>query len=375
MKINIVTGPFLSVPPAPTGAVEWVWYLIGKELARRGHSVTILARGAEVYADDTKTPNLRIIRSGGARQTNRLSLDLISDFLYSARQAMRLPRADATITNTFWLPPLLRVVRRSGQIVVSVNRFPKRQMFLYRHCQVLAACSTSIAEAIIQQSPSLEAIVRIIPNVIDSETFVPPAKVRDYSGLKRILFFGRLHPEKGLDLLIKAFRQASERRDDLRLTIMGPWETSRGGGGEGYFQELRALAQGLAVEFRDPVSSRTALRDVCYESHFFCYPSKAAKGEALPVAPLEAMATGLVPIVSSLECFRDYVNERTGVVFDHLDHGEENLATAVGSLCADEVRVREMSKAAAEKAATFSPQAVATTLIGFLQGEEDKKAS
>ena len=44
----------------------------------------------------------------------------------------------------------------------------------------------------------------------------------------------------------------------------------------------------------------------------------AEKGEAMPVAPLEAMANGCVPLVSKLDCFRDYISDGTnGFVFDH----------------------------------------------------------
>ena len=44
----------------------------------------------------------------------------------------------------------------------------------------------------------------------------------------------------------------------------------------------------------------------------------AEKGEALPVAPLEAMSTGLPVVVSNLECFFDIVEDgKTGLQFDN----------------------------------------------------------
>ena len=53
-------------------------------------------------------------------------------------------------------------------------------------------------------------------------------------------------------------------------------------------------------------------------SAIFVYPSLAEYGEALPVAPLEAMANGAVPIVSNLECFRDYIEPfKNGIIFNH----------------------------------------------------------
>lgn len=50
----------------------------------------------------------------------------------------------------------------------------------------------------------------------------------------------------------------------------------------------------------------------------FAYPPTAETGEALPVAPLEAMAHGCAPFVSNLPCCRDYIPDSvTGFVFDH----------------------------------------------------------
>ena len=56
----------------------------------------------------------------------------------------------------------------------------------------------------------------------------------------------------------------------------------------------------------------------------------------MPVAPLEAMANGCVPLVSSLDCFRDYIQDgMNGFVFDHR-HGDpiQNLATQMTDLLA-----------------------------------------
>ena len=44
MKITIVQGAFLPVPPLLGGAVEKCWQALGQEFARRGHQVTHVSR-------------------------------------------------------------------------------------------------------------------------------------------------------------------------------------------------------------------------------------------------------------------------------------------------------------------------------------------
>src|SRR5207245_966902 len=60
---------------------------------------------------------------------------------------------------------------------------------------------------------------------------------------KIILFVGRVHPEKGVHLLIDAF--ASDARAafvNWKLMIIGPTETKLGGGGEVYLASIRRAA-------------------------------------------------------------------------------------------------------------------------------------
>jgi glycosyltransferase involved in cell wall biosynthesis len=73
------------------------------------------------------------------------------------------------------------------------------------------------------------------------------------------------------------------------------------------------------------------------------------------------MATGLVPVVSDLAVFRDYVEPGvTGFVFDHRgESAATNLAAALRSALADPARLAEVGRAAAAKAGSFSNQNVA----------------
>src|ERR1043166_9204720 len=54
MKITIVTGAFLPVPPIMGGAVEKAWFALGREFARRGQEIVFISRKLpQLPADET----------------------------------------------------------------------------------------------------------------------------------------------------------------------------------------------------------------------------------------------------------------------------------------------------------------------------------
>ncbi|HAK05977.1 MAG TPA: glycosyltransferase family 1 protein, partial [Spartobacteria bacterium] len=116
------------------------------------------------------------------------------------------------------------------------------------------------------------------------------------------------------------------------------------------------------VEWLGPIFDETELKAQYRSCMIFAYPSLAETGEAFPVAPIEAMANGCVPLVSDLSCFRDYIADGvTGFVFDHRG---ERAAEALGNRLACLLRLgrNELAKigdAARAKAAEFAVEAVA----------------
>jgi glycosyltransferase involved in cell wall biosynthesis len=244
----------------------------------------------------------------------------ILDIAYSVRVLSILPAADVLVTNTIWLPVLIRD-SRYGALYVHVGRYPKRQVWFYRHAARLPAPSTAVARAIARQSPRCAGKIRAIP--------YPVASAAETSAIgnswscrgKTILYVGRVHPEKGLVLLLEGFARFARSADpDWRLMVVGPWETQAGGGGQSYYERLRAISAPLAgrVELVGPVFERRLLEGLYRKARLFCYPSLAETGESFGLAPLEAMSAGCPALVSDLGCFSDYITDgRTGFVFDH----------------------------------------------------------
>ena len=296
-----------------------MWHGLAEEFAARGNEVVLIPRIFPGQPARESRHGVRYERRGGFAQGRSAYLNLAKDLIYAADVVRRLPRGDILVINDFWLPVLAGWFRETaGLIVISANRFPKGQYRLYRQAARVVAASRAIEKAVIEQTPMMADRVRQIPNPLDTNKFVPPAGGRSNRTGKKILYVGRLHPEKGIDLLVQAFRRIHQKHPEMSLHIVGPTEPAQGGGGQSYLLELRRLAGGLPVTFSAPEFDVSRLAAVYLDADLFCYPSVAEKGEALPVAPLEAMSAGLPVIVSGLECFLDFLVEReTGLIFDH----------------------------------------------------------
>jgi glycosyltransferase involved in cell wall biosynthesis len=111
---------------------------------------------------------------------------------------------------------------------------------------------------------------------------------------KRLLFLGRIHPKKGLDLLLPAWADLKRQHEEWELVIAGPDELNHG-------QEMRALALSLGIEdkvlFVGTVTGKAKLA-LLHSADLFILPSYS---EGMPMSLLEAMACGL-PVLATRAC-------------------------------------------------------------------------
>ncbi|MBE9209058.1 glycosyltransferase family 4 protein [Nostoc sp. LEGE 06077] len=361
MIITIATGPWLPIPTLQGGAHHRLWQGLAEEFAAAGHQVTILCRAYPGQPPTETINGVRYIRRGGFSQSPNIWLDLLKDLAYALQTFPTLPSADILVINDFWLPVFAPLRNQVGKIVISVGRFPKGQYPLYRRADRFTVLSESIWQGIAQQYPAAIPRMRLIPNPVDTRVFSPSTQNRTDSAEKIILYVGRIHPEKGIHLLIEAFSILAQQMSQVKLRMIGPSKGSQGGGGENYLNQLKLQAKGLNVEFLDPIFDPKKLVEIYRQADVFCYPSLAEKGEAFPIAPLEAMATGLVPIVSNLSCFQDYIkNEETGFFFEHHSPAAaQNLATVMASVIQNSKIRYQISLKTSQKALEFSYQRIA----------------
>jgi len=197
-----------------------------------------------------------------------------------------------------------------------------------------------------------------VPNGVDVNEYHPP---KQKTSSKRLLFVGRVCPQKGLEYLMRAMVIVQKEDAEVSLTIVGP--TSAGFHFEdySYYNMLKELISkhGLKnITFTGMVSKEKKLW-YYRNSDMFVLPSV---GEGMSFVMLEALASGL-PIVST---------DVSGAV-DVITHGingyivekrnPSKLAEAILNTIGNKTKLSKMSSAAREKSEGFGWDSVATKMV------------
>ncbi len=133
--------------------------------------------------------------------------------------------------------------------------------------------------------------VAVIPNGID----VPDLKPKPIGNLRTLLFLGRIHPKKGLDMLLPAWRVVQGRFPEWRLLVAGSDDTYSVR--SGYLAEMQALAKQLVLTrilFVGELRGADKLR-AYQEADLFVLPT-CSENFGLTVA--ESLASGTPAIVT-----------------------------------------------------------------------------
>lgn len=147
--------------------------------------------------------------------------------------------------------------------------------------------------------------VAIIPNGIDVPEFAQK-KPRDF---RTLLFLGRAHPKKGVDVLLRAWAGVMDRFPDWRLLVVGT-DTGYGVQG-GYLEQMKALAAKLKLkrmEFVEPLYGE-AKWSAYREADLFILPTHS---ENFGITVTEALAAGTPAIVTKGAPWHGLETHRSG---------------------------------------------------------------
>ena len=141
-------------------------------------------------------------------------------------------------------------------------------------------------------------------------------KPRSLKGAVKLLWIGRLDPEKGLEYLIEAVdRLVNREKKNFSLTIVGK-------GKEESFLKREVHKRGLSkrVYFQGYVKNGQVLFNLYREHDFFILPSLS--GEGLPQTILEAMACAIPVIATRVEGIPYFIQNRSnGLLIPPADAG------------------------------------------------------
>ena len=210
-----------------------------------------------------------------------------------------------------------------------------------RSCDCVIALNKKIEEEFVASGFAKEKIVNM-PNgvIIPQRQIKPNDSNKKKLSETRILYAGRLHPQKGPDVLIESLKLISQERSDLNwhLDILGKGVL---------LDQLKSRVEAYGISNR--VSFRGAVENVddyMQQADIFVLPSRA---EGMSNAILEAMAMG-IPIVASNIPGNDglIVNEIDGLVTKPED--PSGLSRAIIRLIEDEHLRNKLGKEARKKA-------------------------
>ncbi len=229
--------------------------------------------------------------------------------------------------------------------------------WFYRQCDFVSSPAQSILTEMagaLRRVPS-----RAISNPIRLDDFGP---LPDTGGLKQkfgfppftVLYFGRLAPEKRLDLVLRAVAHLAPDLPDLGVAFAGR------GSAEHHLKALcRALGLDARVKFLGFVPELSTVVEIYNAADVFVMTSTA---ETQSISTMQAMACGLPVVGVRAWGLQEYINPTNGILIDPGD--ERALREALLSLHTDPAARARLGQGGQRCVKAYSVPAIAAEWEG-----------
>lgn len=353
MKILQVVNFFK--PSWESGGPAKVAYGISKKLVENGHDVTVyttdgyksrlcIKKNEPVDVEGIKTYYFRNLSSYLARKMVILIpyyLPIVArkeikdfDVIHIHESRTMLAIVVHYYANKYEIPYILQA---HGSILPTFQKQRLKTIFdIFFGYRILkdAAKVIALTKTEAEQYKKMgvgEDRIEIVPNGLDFSEYgnLPKrGEFRKKYGIneeeKIVLYVGRLHKTKGIDLLVKAFADASTEFGDAKLVIVGP--------DDGYKFALEELVKSLKMNnnvlFIGFISNNEKMA-AFVDGDVFVMPSFSG----FPITFLEACACGTPIITTNNGDELDWIHDKVGYV---VDYDKDQLRDAISKVMNDQ---------------------------------------
>ncbi|WP_127070643.1 glycosyltransferase family 4 protein [Pelagibacterium lentulum] len=211
--------------------------------------------------------------------------------------------------------------------LVARVKMALERLILRRATKIIALTNQGRQELIQYKS---RASIEILPNGVDTKLFHPRPELKQ---IYDVLFAGRLERRKGSRAMVKICESLVARCPDIRIAIVGHGED------EGLLRSaFGRWPDNIAMLGKVPFSQ---MPELYAQSRLY---GSASYYEGLPGTCLEAMATGVPPVVWDLPFYDNLVGPQMGVRVAVDDNSR--FVEAVSELLANQTLYESMSGAA-----------------------------
>ncbi len=395
MRIAIVSQPFDGVLPPHQNSIG-IWTANVSPRLTAKHAVTVYSKRYMSFPKEVVEQNVqhRLMRTVPAR-------------IWHVLERRRPVDQPLFASKLFYYEYILQIamdIRKRGFDIVHVMNFsqfapviralnPDVKIVLHMQCEWLSqldrdtiekrlqsvdyvvGTSEYITDKVRQRFPQHAEKCRTIYNGVEFGQLISPEGASRNSGSDpaRLLFVGRISPEKGVHVLFDAFNLVAERIPGIEMDIVGPagvlpleylvglsadprvqeltqFYTTRNGSGElvPYFEQVKARVK---EEFADRIHfigfvPHAELDPYFRRAHVFINSSLS---DAFPLPVPEAMGAGLPVVGSRVGGVPEaVVDGETGYLVEPGDANQ--LANAILRLLEDEPLRKRMSENAYKRA-------------------------
>jgi glycosyltransferase involved in cell wall biosynthesis len=262
-----------------------------------------------------------------------------------------------------------------------------------QHVNAVLTCSEFVTQRLQQRLPWLAARIHTIGNGVDTEHFRAADQPADSGGF-RILYVGRVSPEKGVHILAAAFTRLAASDERIELDVVGPMgllpfsQIKLLSGdplvaalqpfyGTGFWSRLdkqflhahssytRSLERSIPDRVRGRMRfhgylSRTLLEGAYQRAHVLAMPSLCMEPFGLPL--VEAMASGLACVASRAGGIPDILADKeTGLLVER--GNVEALTEALHRLSTDDAAREQMGHQGRRRAEKYFDWSVAASRL------------